>query len=193
MNTFRGHLSLIAFSVGCAGASGVPEGRGGGPSAMGASMARDVSASLRAIREKHGLPGMVCVLLKDGQVVAQGFDGARKRGSPEKVTLDDSFHIGSCTKSMTATMIATLVDEDKLRWTTTVGEAARGLGMKIHAGWDRVTLEQLLIHRGGAPPDIEEKLWARLWTHSGTPSDQRQALADGVLLNPPLAPRSASG
>ncbi len=151
-------------------------------------MARDVSASLKAIREKHGLPGMAAVLVKDGHVVAQGCDGVRKRGSSEKVTLGDKFHIGSCTKSMTATMIATLVEEGKLRWTTTVGEIVRDLGMKVHAGWDRVNLEQLLAHRGGAPADIEEDLWARLWTHSGTPSEQRQALADGVLMTPPRAP-----
>ena len=131
---------------------------------------------------------MVAILVKEGQVVAQGFDGVRKRGSPEKVTLNNKFHIGSCTKSMTATMIATLVEEGKLRWTTTVGEVVRDLGTKMHPGWDRVTLEQLLTHRGGAPPDIEENLWARLWTHSGTPSEQRHALAEGVLLKAPLAP-----
>ncbi len=34
------------------------------------------------------------------------------------VTTDDAFHIGSCTKPFTATIVAMLVEEKKLSWDT---------------------------------------------------------------------------
>jgi CubicO group peptidase (beta-lactamase class C family) len=38
------------------------------------------------------------------------------------VTTNDVFHIGSCTKSMTATLTAMLIEEGKLRWDTTIAD-----------------------------------------------------------------------
>jgi len=38
------------------------------------------------------------------------------------VTTNDQFHIGSCTKSMTATLAAMFIEEGKLRWDTTIAE-----------------------------------------------------------------------
>ena len=40
--------------------------------------------------------------------------GVRKRGDETPVTLADKYHLGSCTKSFTATLAATLVEEGKL-------------------------------------------------------------------------------
>jgi len=41
---------------------------------------------------------------------------------PEKVAADDRWHLGSCTKAMTATLCAMLVEEGKLRLTDPVGK-----------------------------------------------------------------------
>jgi CubicO group peptidase (beta-lactamase class C family) len=42
------------------------------------------------------------------------------------VTLDDRWHLGSCTKSMTASLAAMLIEDGLLRWDTTVGEILPG-------------------------------------------------------------------
>ncbi|HKQ40506.1 MAG TPA: serine hydrolase domain-containing protein, partial [Verrucomicrobiae bacterium] len=82
---------------------------------------------------------------------AQGVAGVRKKGSPERVTLDDRFHLGSCTKAMTATLVAMLVEEGKLNWTTTLGELFAETAKPMHPAWEKVTLQQVLAHRAGLP------------------------------------------
>jgi CubicO group peptidase (beta-lactamase class C family) len=150
---------------------------------------RDVSALLRPIREKQDVPAMVCAIVHGEHTVALGADGVRKRGTDVKVTVDDEFHLGSCTKSMTATLCAMLVEEKKLAWSTTIGESFGDLAAKMHPDWRNVTLEQLLTHRAGVPSDLSTGgLWDKLWHHGGIPTAQRETLVEGVLEHPPVSP-----
>src|ERR1700677_64408 len=77
---------------------------------------------LEQIRAKHNLPALAAIVEKDGKILATASTGVRKMGSDIPVTDDDQWHIGSCTKSMTATLAAMLVQEGKLKWDTTVGD-----------------------------------------------------------------------
>jgi CubicO group peptidase (beta-lactamase class C family) len=56
-------------------------------------------------------PGMAALVLRGDTVIASAFTGVRKVGSPEPITLEDRFHLGSNTKSMTATLAGMFVDE----------------------------------------------------------------------------------
>src|SRR5689334_8723265 len=95
--------------------------------AQPADAPRDVSELLRAVIGRHDVPGMVAAVIEGDRVVATGAAGVRQRGGRDKVTVADKFHIGSCTKTMTATLCAMLVEEGKLKWDTTVGEALKDL------------------------------------------------------------------
>ncbi len=50
------------------------------------------------------VPALAAAAVVDGEIRAAGAAGLRKRGATDKVTLDDKFHVGSNTKSMTATL-----------------------------------------------------------------------------------------
>ena len=63
-----------------------------------------LSVKLEQLRVQHGLPGMAAAAVRDGEVVISAATGLRKLGSPERVTVADKWHIGSCTKSMTSTL-----------------------------------------------------------------------------------------
>ena len=78
--------------------------------------------SMDAIRKKYDLPALAVVVVKDGRICERDAVGVRKYGDPTPVTTNDLFHIGSCTKSMTATLAAILIEEGKLRWNTTIAE-----------------------------------------------------------------------
>jgi CubicO group peptidase (beta-lactamase class C family) len=126
------------------------------------AFAQEQSASLdqqlEATRVDHGLPAVAAAVAKKGEIVAAGAAGVRVFGRDEKVTVNDRFHIGSDTKAMTATLAGMLVDEGKLRWSSTIGEvlgaAVPGLRPRLAA----VSLEQLLSHTGGISPDNDEIL-----------------------------------
>jgi CubicO group peptidase (beta-lactamase class C family) len=117
---------------------------------------RSLNDELDPVRLRHGLPALAAAVVKSGAIVASGAVGVRVRGTDIKVTIDDRFHLGSDTKAMTATLAGMMVEERKLRWTSTIGEVlgadVPGINPKLAA----VTLEQLLSHSSGIPSDTEE-------------------------------------
>ena len=178
---------VLAVLAGCGGpvdretASPAPVGQ-----PTSAPAPADVSGILEPIRERYRLPALAAVVLQGDRITMAGAVGVRKLGSPEEVTIDDRFHIGSDTKAMTATLCALLVEEGKLAWTSTIAEVFPELADSMDPDYRGVTLEQLLAHRGGTPADLDAGgLWARLWLRIGTPTEQRRTLLEGVLTKPP--------
>src|SRR5690349_14860391 len=80
----------------------------------GETPVRDLAPLIEPIRARHELPGIVAALVRAGDVVALGASGVRRRGDPEPITTSDKLHLGSCTKAMTATLCAQLVEAGKL-------------------------------------------------------------------------------
>lgn len=151
------------------------------------AQSRDVSDLLAPICDANKIPGVVAILIEGDTIKLHGAAGIRTRGSDAKVTINDQFHLGSCTKAMTATLCAMLVEDGTLRWDTTIAEvfpkevAAEG----VDAAWKNVTLLQLLSHHAGVPTDLSaDGLWGSLWKIKD-PTAARQALLEGVLKHPP--------
>lgn len=146
------------------------------------------AVKLEAIRRAHALPALAAVAVIKDEIRAQAAVGIRKVGAPEAVTLQDKWHIGSCTKSMTATVAAMLVEQGKLRWETKIGDVFREQRETMDPSWETVTLEMLLSHRGGAPAEPPANLWRNAWARAGTPLEQRANFVQGLLLRRTQAP-----
>jgi CubicO group peptidase (beta-lactamase class C family) len=110
----------------------------------------NVDAILQSILGRGGERfGMGAAVLRGERIIAQGAAGVRKGGTAQRITLDDRFLLASCTKAMTATLVAMLVEEGKLNWTTTLGELFADTVKPMHPAWEKVTLRQVLAHRAG--------------------------------------------
>ena len=96
-------------------------------------------------------PGMIAAIISSEGVIGIGSAGERKAGYGISFTTNDVVHLGSCGKAMTATMLATLVEEGKLSWDTKLIEAIPELKNTIHRDYHKITLWQLLTHRAGIP------------------------------------------
>ncbi|MCB1236514.1 MAG: beta-lactamase family protein [Verrucomicrobiae bacterium] len=154
----------------------------------------DLSALIAEIPKETGTPAIGIVLVEDGETRGIGVSGVRKAESPEKVESDDRWHLGSCTKSMTATLAATFVEDGAIAWETTVSEVL-GKAMKMLDAYEPVTLGQLLAHRGGIPGDVPESVYAGVDFGASVKdlSDrdllkQRAAYAEAVLNLTPSRP-----
>jgi len=146
----------------------------------------DLRVFLEPLREKYRFPALAAAVVDTGRTIAVGAVGLRKNGGTQEVTLADLFPIGSCTKSMTATLAARLVEQNKIQWHTSLGEVFPEWRTEMHADYHGVTLEQLLSHRGGVPSDLQPNgLWATLWRREGTPREQRLRLLRSVTARPP--------
>src|SRR6266581_5352535 len=160
----------------------------------------NVDAILQAILGRGGERfGMAATVLRGERIIAQGVAGVRKRGSAEHITLDDQFHLGSCTKAMTATLVAMLVEEGKLNWTTTLGELFADTVKPMHPAWEKVTLRQVLAHRASLrnEPDGLAAQVFKEWLVElarppraplGTLPQQRLEIARQALSRPPGIP-----
>lgn len=104
----------------------------------------------RCIREWR-VPGCALGIVKGGRVVhAKGY-GVRdaKRNLP--VTSETLFGIGSCTKALTASAAALLVDDGLLDWDRPIRQYERNFGLLDPLASSRATLRDLLTHRTGLP------------------------------------------
>lgn len=150
--------------------------------------AEDLAALLEPIRQEREIPALAAAVVRGGKLAAIGAVGVRRVGGAEPVAITDRFHIGSCTKSMTATLCAMLVEEGKLRWDMTIAEAFPDLADRIHSDWLPVTLTQLLCHRSGLAEDrAPGPLFAQLRALDGAMRAQRRKLVELALRLPPEA------
>jgi CubicO group peptidase (beta-lactamase class C family) len=143
---------------------------------------------LEPVRIRHKLPALAAAVIHRGRCAALGAVGVRKAGADTPVTRDDRFHIGSCTKAMTATVVGLLVQEGRLGWDTTLADALPDLAGEMHEDFRTVTVRQLLCHRGGVHPNLPKGKGWRDVIQGDTPREQRIAFARAHLAAPPAHP-----
>ena len=148
----------------------------------------DLSDLLRPIREAREVPALGVAVLEGGALRGLGVDGVRKVGSDEVVTTKDLWHLGSCTKAMTATWLAMLVEDGKLSWDTTVAAGLPDLREDLDESAAKITVGRLLQHRAGIPASPPPALWAELFRYEGSDQEARTDVAQALLGEPVEAP-----
>ena len=113
------------------------------------SVATQVSALINKYQQENKLVGLGIRVEKNEKLVATAVSGLRVYGKEFKLTNNDRWHLGSITKPITATLIARLVEQYKLSWSTTISEVFKN-EKDIHPKWKAVTVTQLLSHTSGA-------------------------------------------
>jgi CubicO group peptidase (beta-lactamase class C family) len=150
----------------------------------------DLAGLLEPIRQKYEVPGLAAAVARTNGVIAAGAVGVREVGKDARIQLRDRFHIGSCTKTLTAMLIGRLIDQGKLTWETTLAEALPQVAMRSE--YRGVTLRQLLTFRGGIAPYTTMRageLPPSISNLKGDdPADLRLQFVRAVLNEPPVAP-----
>ncbi len=147
---------------------------------------RNISGLLEKERKRQKLPAVAAVVINGDKIIARGVAGVRKLGQPGQAEMNDRWHIGSCTKSITATMVGILIEQEKLSWNTTIAETLPDLMDIIRPEYRNVTIEMLLSNRGGIRHEWDVPgLWDRLWKREGTPVEERRKMAEVMLSQPP--------
>lgn len=117
---------------------------------------RNVTEFVENIMFEDGLPGAaVAVVRGDTTIFAEGF-GFRDVDKGLPVTRETLFHIGSTNKSMTAMLIATLVDDGLLEWDTPIIEIYPDFELSSDESTNFVTVRHLLSMQSGIPDYAED-------------------------------------
>lgn len=145
----------------------------------------DLSEQVEAIREEVGVPALAVAVTDADTELAWGVSGLRAVGSEEGVQRTDRFHVGSLTKSMTATVVARLVGRGVVGWDDTIEQLNPDLAAGIPEKSRGITLSQLLTHRSGMPDDRNDGgIILRLWQLEGAITAQRAEAAAFLLARP---------
>jgi CubicO group peptidase (beta-lactamase class C family) len=83
----------------------------------------DLRALLEKARKKHDVPALGAAVVSSKGLQVLAVSGLRKRGADVAVEEGDSFHLGSDTKAMTATLLAILVQKKQLSYDLTLAKA----------------------------------------------------------------------
>lgn len=145
------------------------------------------SLSLATIRRAVGTPGMAVFWQTGAAPPAFLVDGLRAAGHVEPVTPRDKWHIGSITKSFTATLFARAVEVGAIGWETTLGSALPQVPRRYRA----LTAIDLLSHHSGLPKDIPLDALFAMPQREADPRQSRRRFAELALaMKPEAKPRS---
>ncbi len=132
---------------------------------------------------QHELPAVGAALVEvNGRTVAR-VAGVLKRGTSPQVSLSDKWHIGSCTKSLTAVLWARLVELGLTDWDITLADVFSDLG-SVHARWQEFTVRDALLHRAGIG-GIDDRSHQAAFEDRRPLTEQRTDAAIGVVSEPP--------
>ncbi len=143
-----------------------------------------LSARLEKIRAAANLPAVAGATFRSSGSPDIAAVGVRRLGDPALVTTDDLWHIGSLTKSFTATLAGVFVERGQLSWTSTLGDL---LGAAKARKFAPVTLLDLLTHRSGLPANVSPVLTISLEHSSAPVMEQRQRVLESLLAGEPTA------
>ncbi|WP_417487442.1 serine hydrolase domain-containing protein [Maricaulis sp.] len=117
--------------------------------------ARDggVQAGAETVRERTGAPG-IGILIRQGDEIELGLAGVRAVNTDIALQPDDLWHLGSNTKSMTATLVARLVEQGRVSWDDTIVQHLGEVVDDINPAYRELTFRHLLSHRSGLPANV---------------------------------------
>lgn len=132
------------------------------PRAAAAALAEGDTLGVLAerVRAGHNLPALGVAIVSSADPSEQAIVGVRRRGEPTAALPEDLWHLGSCGKAITATLIARLVERGLMRWDETVGARFSDLPGVADSPLARATITDLLAHRAGVPVNFDVRAYA---------------------------------
>lgn len=152
----------------------------------------ELSDLAKDVQNTYKLPGVVVAYQKLGGKLSTGEAGVRNTATGVQLSPDDNLLVGAIGQTMTATLIAKLVEIHKLGWGQTLAQMLPDLPMRDE--YKSVTLGQLLTHDNPIPQDsiLSQADAERIVGEISSPQKARWAYAKEVLNREPTLPGAAN-
>ena len=128
------------------------------------------------------------MILRRGHPTVIAVEGVRIAGRADRVAAPDAWHIGSCTKAMTATLLTRLRARGAVDFGAPLDDHLPG--MPMHPAFAAMPLRALLPHEAGIRRDPHWSVFARLRDSRASLTEQRRHMAALALID---APRAGAG
>jgi D-alanyl-D-alanine carboxypeptidase len=118
-----------------------------------AEVKQQLQDSLDAVGTATGIAGALVAIEAPNGARWIGSYGNAQLDNPTGISPDNHNRIGSITKTFTASVILTLIDDGILAFDDTLADhsdvLADGLGKPVPVEWEPITIQQLLYHQSG--------------------------------------------
>ncbi len=152
----------------------------------------DLAELAAKARQDADAPALGLVVVRPGAEPKIAVDGVRIFGSDALVTAEDQWHWGSITKSMTATLVARLVEKDIVSWDDTVGDRLGKLVPDMNDDYRDVTFKHILSHRAGLAANIPGPRFADFSQSPDDPIADRLKWVQIALTQTPVGPKETT-
>lgn len=143
-----------------------------------------LQAKVARFCHEHHVPGLALALVQH-DTIYHACSGRRRIDAPDLIQSSDHFPLGALGKAVTATLIARLAAQGKIRWDATLAELLPAWREQMLAPYQSLTIAHLLQHRAGLARDFGDidypGLLARL---GGNPIADRITAARWLLQQP---------
>ena len=165
-------------------AAGAPRGAGRTPAEGPAGDFQDLlDTRVAGLRDDTGFTAVAVAVAIDGDLAGAAVSGERRRDSGIPVTVGDRWHVGSITKSMTATLLAVLEEDGLL----SADDALTALlpDVEMADGRSACTPEHLMTHTAGVAANFPrgfQDVWPE--TAEELVAERRRFTADALAGEP---------
>lgn len=168
-------LTIIAFSlVACSS---------GGDSKNDNHLNKEsLKSVLNEYRMQYDIPALAIGILTPDTIIIAA-DGIKDVITKKEINVLDQFHIGSCTKAMTAFMAARLIEKGILSWDSRIVEIFPEWEQNILDFYKDKTIADLLSHRAGIQPFLHGNEFENVPkdVFQGTKKEKREKFTKWIL------------
>ncbi len=142
------------------------------------------------LRLENDIPGMAIAVVSADSISEMFVLGYRQYGKEDKIEIDDRFHIGSNTKSMTSFLAGLLVEEGLIDWDTKFLELFPEWQSEIHPAYWSVSLEELLSHKAKIQHFWSDTEFTGIQIEKSSKAEERIEFNKYALAQDPISPDS---
>lgn len=146
-----------------------------------------VDAILKEFRTRNDVPAIGASIVDSNGESISHVVGVRRRDLPEQALVSDKWHIGSCTKSITAALWARLVELGLAKWDTPLPQIFEG-SRSVNKRWKDVTIHHALQCRAGFAANLPRDVFNSSWKDTRPLPEQRADIVEQCLQRPPNRP-----
>jgi D-alanyl-D-alanine carboxypeptidase len=140
-----------------------------------ASQAQDIRKIADSIRKWRRVPALAYAIVSSDSIYKIGAVGYKKLRSKDTINIQNRFHLGSATASLTSFIAARLVASGKILWNTTLFQVYPEMKAKANKDFGNPMLADILSHRAGFPLMNNYFHLSTLPGYPGTPQQKRKA------------------
>ena len=127
---------------------------------------QELNAFIEEARVQCNIPGLAFGIVQNNKLVFEKGLGVQSLSGSEKITPETLFMIGSATKPLTTFMMASLIDEGKFTWDTSVTEVMPDFALGDAAITKQVLMKHMVSANTGMP---RQDIGFLFNTHNVTP------------------------